>query len=284
MAEKTQKTWMHILRWKVPIAVAAGAVLWFVSGQLGFPPVYQWLFASYALLGLAVFVVLDAPPLKPVSGWQALAAIAGFYVLCSAVYVTAGTMLPQFTSSKEVEGIERKTEKYRREAAAIESLSAQTRELSAKADEIIAKLNQLRSQGASLEDLEVMETTISISPSIPFKDLTPEQLVERGKLVYQDHECYNCHKIGGKGGKKRGPKLDNIGNLASEAQLEDKIFHPEKWLAEGYEERTKDKMPDKYPDVMSNEELHALVSYMMTLKNPAVDTPKPIFPPGYTVK
>jgi cytochrome c1 len=39
-------------------------------------------------------------------------------------------------------------------------------------------------------------------------------------------------------------------------------------------------MPDKYPDVMSDEELEALVAYLMTLKNPAVKTPKPVFPSG----
>jgi mono/diheme cytochrome c family protein len=105
-------------------------------------------------------------------------------------------------------------------------------------------------------------------------------LVERGKLVYQDHECYNCHKVGGKGGKKRGPVLDNIGNLATAEQLKKKIFDPTAWKAEGYEKRTKDKMPDKYPDVMSEEELEALVTYLLTLKDSSVDTPKPVFPPG----
>jgi mono/diheme cytochrome c family protein len=124
----------------------------------------------------------------------------------------------------------------------------------------------------------------SVSPSIPIKDLTPEQLVERGKLVYQDHECYNCHKVGGKGGKKRGPQLDNIGNLVTQAQLKDKIFNPTVWKAEGFEKRTKDEMPDKFAEVMSEEELHALATYLLTLKNPSVDTPKPIFPPGYAVK
>ncbi|MEW6325715.1 MAG: c-type cytochrome [Nitrospirota bacterium] len=279
-----QKSWFHIIIWKAVAAAAAGAVLFIASGALGFPFIFRLMFVAYAGLGFMVFVVLDAPPLRPFSGWSALAAIAGFYLICSAAYVAAGILLPQFTSSKEVEGIGRKTEKYRREAEQVESLSAQTKELSAKADEIIAKLNQLRSQGASLEDIDTSVETVSISPSIPFANLTPEQLVERGKLVYQDHECYNCHKVGGKGGKKRGPALDNIGNLATEAQLKDKIFHPEVWMAEGYEERKKDKMPDKYPDVMSDEELHALVSYLVTLKNPAVETPKPIFPPGYTVK
>jgi mono/diheme cytochrome c family protein len=111
-------------------------------------------------------------------------------------------------------------------------------------------------------------------------------LVARGKLVFQDHECYNCHQVGGKKSKKRGPVLENIGNLATEAQLKDKIFHPKVWYAKGFEKQAegKDKMPDKFEEVMSDEELHALVAYLLTLKNPASDTPEPVFPPGYSVK
>ena len=42
--------------------------------------------------------------------------------------------------------------------------------------------------------------------------------------------------------------------------------------------RKKDKMPDKYPDVMSDDELEWLSLYMMTLKDESVETPKPIYP------
>ena len=36
-------------------------------------------------------------------------------------------------------------------------------------------------------------------------------------------------------------------------------------------------MPDKYKDLMSEEELDALSAYLSTLKNPSVETPKPVF-------
>ena len=113
---------------------------------------------------------------------------------------------------------------------------------------------------------------------------TPEEIIEIGEYVYQDYECYNCHKVRGSGGKKRGPELGNIANLASAAQLKDKIFNPENWMAEGYEKRKKDKMPDKYPDVMSDLELEALIVYLMTMNAPQWETPEPIFPSGYSVK
>ena len=35
-----------------------------------------------------------------------------------------------------------------------------------------------------------------------------------GEEQWQLQECYNCHKLKGEGGKKRGPELDNIGNAA----------------------------------------------------------------------
>ncbi len=36
-------------------------------------------------------------------------------------------------------------------------------------------------------------------------------------------------------------------------------------------------MPDKYKDLMFEEELEALAAYLSTLKNPDVPTPKPVF-------
>ena len=273
------KTWWRIIRWKLAASIVAAVLLWIGSGQLGFPLIFQWMFVAYAFLGFLVFVVLDAPPLPELTGWKAGVGIVLFYLACSVVYVTAGMRLPQFSSETEVAGIERKTAKYRQDPAVTESLVKKTRDLSAKADEILAKLEKLEASGQKL-DLEGIEIASLPSESIPSRDLSGMGLVERGKLVYQDHECYNCHKVGGKGGKKRGPELDNIGNLATAEQLKKKIFDPKAWHAEGYEKRKKDKMPDKYPDVMSDEELEALVTYLLTLKNTAVKTPKPVFPSG----
>jgi hypothetical protein len=283
VTEGTRKSWLQIIRWKLLIAVIAGAALWYLSGLAGFPPHYQNLFASYALLGFVVYTVLDAPPLSARTGWQAGLMIAVFYIIISVGYVVAGNFLPQFISQDEVEGIERKTSKFKQDPALTETLTAKANELSERADQIVAKLNTIRlSGGAASEELEFVKPQLVLPNSL--EDLTAEEIIELGSLVYQDYECYNCHKIGGKGGKKRGPKLDNIANLATAAQLTDKIFNPEAWMADGYEERTKDKMPDKYPDIMSNMELEALVTYLMTLNDDSVDTPQPIFPDGYSVQ
>jgi len=52
-------------------------------------------------------------------------------------------------------------------------------------------------------------------------------------------------------------------------------------VAEGFEkEHKKGIMPDNYKEIMEEEELEALVAYLMTLKDTSVNTPKPIFHNG----
>jgi len=263
----------------------AGGALWFISGAQEFPRVFQWMYVGYAVLGFIIFVVLDAPSPSPLTGWKAAVGIVVFYLVCSAVLVAAGNLLPQFESQIEIAGIGRKTAKYRLTDEKTASLMQKTKELSAQAEELVAKLNQLQAAGAHLdvESVDVASVPAHEAAPMDFSGMDP---VERGKLVFQDHECYNCHQVGGKKSKKRGPVMENIGNLATEAQLKDKIFNPKSWYAKGFEKQAKgkDKMPDKFAEVMSEEELHALVAYLLTLKNPASETPQPVFPSGYSIK
>jgi mono/diheme cytochrome c family protein len=102
--------------------------------------------------------------------------------------------------------------------------------------------------------------------------------VALGKEQYDLQECYNCHKIGGKGSvKKRGPVLDNIGSLMKPEEMKEKILNPRSWMAEGFEkEYNKKQMPDKYKELLSEQEVDALVAYLSTLKDASAQTPKPI--------
>ena len=60
-------------------------------------------------------------------------------------------------------------------------------------------------------------------------------------------------------------------------QLRQKILDPKSWKAEGFDKQyKKGKMPDKYKDLMFDEEVDALVAFLATLKDATVDTPKPI--------
>jgi mono/diheme cytochrome c family protein len=108
----------------------------------------------------------------------------------------------------------------------------------------------------------------------------PLELIERGKMAYNDWECFNCHKIAGEGGvKRRGPELDNIGNLLSLDAIRAEILNPASSLAEGFEEEyNKVTMPDDFGKRLSDEELNALAAYLSTLQDTAVQTPGPLFP------
>jgi mono/diheme cytochrome c family protein len=268
-----QKTWFQIIFIKLIVAIVAGIGLFFGAGAVGFPVIYQFAFAGYALLGFIVYVVLDMPPMEPLSGWKAGIGIIVFYLVVSGGYIIAGSFLPQFEPQDEIDGIARKTDKYFAEIqqAQDESLMGVARELGEKADKILARLNEIETGAAvQFEDVEIAK------PKRNLADV--EDPIERGRLVYEDHECGNCHQLGTRPAKKRGPRLDGIGLLMTQEQMREKIFEPKSSTTEGFEKRTKDKMPDKYPDVMGEDELDWLVMYLMTLKDDSVETPKPIFP------
>ncbi len=98
-----------------------------------------------------------------------------------------------------------------------------------------------------------------------------------GEEQWQLQECYNCHKLRGEGGKKRGPELDNIGSLLTVDEIQQKIADPKSFMAEGYEkEYQKGIMPNKFKDLMEPKEMQALAAWLGTFKNTSVNTPKPI--------
>jgi hypothetical protein len=50
------------------VGIVIGGILFGATNALGFPFVFQVLFFGYAMLGAVVFIILDLPPLKPISG------------------------------------------------------------------------------------------------------------------------------------------------------------------------------------------------------------------------
>ncbi len=275
-----QKSFFDIIKWKLVGSVAIGAVLWFVSGALGFSVVFQIMFVVYAVLGFVVFVLLDLPPMPELSGGKAVAGIVVFFLLCSAVYTAAGIYLPQFDPEWEKGKIHKIIEAKKRAHPAVSprELSLKTGELTAKTDELMERLAKLEEtmtgrssavEAPSAEELAKKRAAAAIGG-------VPSDPIAYGKEVYDLYECYNCHKIGGKGGvKKRGPILDNIGNIATAEQLKKKIFEPMTFMTEGFEKEFKKKlMPKNYPELMTDEELDVLVQYLVTLKDANAKTPK----------
>ena len=251
--------------------VIVGGILVGVGKALEFPPVFLAMFFTYAVLGSLVFILLDAPPLKPLSGIKAVTALVLFYLVLSGVYIGGASLWPQYDPKDEKGKIDkllkRRLDSALRQRTQVDEQLKRVKALETKVQALTSRLNKVVPDITTPADLTVARAA------------KPMTLVERGKEVYDLYECYNCHKIGGKGSvKKRGPVLDNIGNLLTISDIKKKIFDPNYLYAEGFEkEHKKGRMPDKYKDIMYDEELDALAAYLSTLKNPAVPTPKPVF-------
>jgi mono/diheme cytochrome c family protein len=256
---------------KGTIGLVAGAVLVGAARALEFPPVFQVMFFLYAVLGAAVFILLDLPPVKPLSGIKALLVLVLFYAVLSAAYIGGASFLPQYDPNDEKGKIDKlltpKREKAAQESGNLDALLKEAAALDEKVKVLSAKLER------------IAPAPVSQAPQTGTLPAGTVSLVVRGREVYELHECYNCHKIGGQGSvKKRGPILDNVGSLLTKDDIKKKVFDPTYLYAEGFEkEHKKGVMPDKYKELMTEEELDALGAYVSTLKNPAVETPKPVF-------
>jgi mono/diheme cytochrome c family protein len=255
---------------KTVFGIIVGVLLVIGAKMTHFPYVYQVMFFIYAMLGTLVFILLDAPPMKRMEGIKAVGALVVFYLLLSGLYIAGATILPQFDPEDEKGKIEKvlKLRRAQTEQGKADELLAQAKVLNERVQSLSKRLKSL---GAGVQ-VEEVEPSASAKPKADAGDL-----VALGKDQYDLQECYNCHKLFGQGGKKRGPELDNIGNLMTPEQIREKIIDPKSWKAEGFDKDfDKGKMPDKYKDLMFPEEIDALVAFLATLKDPSVDTPKPI--------
>ena len=253
---------------KTTIGIIIGVIVVVAAQQTHFPPVFQVMFFIYAMMGALVFILLDAPAMKRLEGIKAVAALLVFYVLLSGLYIAGASILPQFDPGVEAGKIEKvlKMRKAKSQQGKAEELIARAKALNERAKTITQQLSSLGA-GAQVEAVAASGGGGAVSGDI----------VALGKEQWELQECYNCHKLFGSGGKKRGPKMDNIGNLMTPEQLREKILFPKTWKAEGFDKQyKKGKMPDKYRDLMFDEEIDALVAFLTTLRDASVDTPKPI--------
>ena len=157
-----------------------------------------------------------------------------------------------------------------------------------KAEELIARVKALDEQVKALEvrlmslggGRAVKESPVAESPVVESPVVSKAaagDFMRLGEEQWHLQECYNCHKLKGEGGKKRGPELDNIGSYLTIDEIKQKIMDPKSIMAEGFEkEWEKGKMPDKFKDVMEPNDITALATWLSTFKNTSVNTPKPI--------
>ncbi|MEK6602953.1 MAG: cytochrome c [Nitrospirota bacterium] len=239
-----------------------------------FPPVFQAMFVLYAGLGTVTFILLDAPSVSPFSGVKALVALLVFYAVLAGTFIAGANFLPQYDPMVEKGKIDKivKPKLAATDKGKMDALLKRSEELNAQSQAIMKRLETL----GGADKLKAAEGDKGGGGDAP--KAAAGDLVGLGKEQYDLQECYNCHKIGGKGSvKKRGPTMDNIGNLMKPEEMKEKITNPRSWMAEGFEkEYNKKQMPDKYKELMTDQEIDALVAFLSSLKDASVETPKPI--------
>ncbi|MGH7183172.1 MAG: c-type cytochrome [Nitrospiraceae bacterium] len=257
---------------KLAIGLVVGGVFVGVARALGFPFVYQMLFLGFAMLGAVVFMLLDAPPLRTMSGGKSVFALVAFYMLLCTVCIAGASFLPQFDPEDE-KGKIAKILKPQIDA----SEKGKTEELIARAKALDEQVKALEVRLKTLGGDQAVPAPPVGTPPAPTTSVTSGDFMKLGEEQWQLMECYNCHKLRGEGGKKRGPELDNIGSLLTVDEIKQKITDPKSFMAEGFEkEWEKGRMPDKFKELMEPKDIHALASWLGTFKNTSVNTPRPI--------
>ena len=260
---------------KLGVGLLVGGVLVGIAHSQELPSSFQLLFFIVSLIGAMVFMLLDARPLSTMSGGKSLFAVIAFWVIMVTVCVAGASLLPQFDPEDEKAKIGKLLDKERKQSA------------QGKAEELIARAKALDEQVKALEErLKGLGSGQAVAavpaPSAGEKPAAAAgagagDFMKVGEEQWQLQECYNCHKLRGEGGKKRGPELDNIGSLLTVDEIQQKIADPKSFMAEGYEkEYQKGIMPNKFKDLMEPKEMQALAAWLGTFKNTSVNTPKPI--------
>lgn len=265
-----EKGFWEKTRWKLIIAVILGIVIFIASGLVGFPRLFQWMFVGYVFGGLLFFILLDARPMKEKSGPAAFVSIVIFYLIISIFFTINGWVWPQYDPEEEKEKIAKLIKPGERITRG--ELEAKVAELTKKVEELSAQV-VAPSPGAVVPPAEAAKKEPGKpAAAVPPKVKAPSpELIAKGKEVYDLYECYNCHKIGGKGGvKRRGPELDHVGKEFTAEQLKKRVwfpYAPGTKATEGFEKEFEEKtMPDYYNEQISKEEMEALVAYLLTLK------------------
>ena len=103
----------------------------------------------------------------------------------------------------------------------------------------------------------------------------PVKLIEAGKDAYDLYECYNCHKLKGKGGAKtRGTELDEVG-WESDLYIKESLLNPMALITEEFDKpKLRDAMPDYYSEEFNEGEYKALIAYLKSLRPSADKMPR----------
>ena len=91
---------------KLAIGLVVGAALFGLARALEFPVIFQMMFFGHAIFGAAIFMLLDAPSVKTMSGVKSVIAVVVFYIVLCTVYISGASMWP--SRPREGEGEDRR--------------------------------------------------------------------------------------------------------------------------------------------------------------------------------
>jgi len=186
---------------KVVVGLIVGGALLGITKALDFPMVFQLMFFAYALLGTAVFILLDLPSLKPVGGVKAVGALVVFYVVLCVVYIAGASLWPQYDPEDEKVKIDKilKPKRAATEQGKAEELIARAKALDEQAKALAARLKALGGDQAPAGQS-------AGGPGAPpsTTGAASGDLLKIGEDQWQLQECYNCHKLRGEGGYAQG--------------------------------------------------------------------------------
>jgi hypothetical protein len=123
---------------KLIVGLVVGGVLVGLTRMFEFPVIFQMMFFAYAMLGSAVFILLDAPALKPMGGLKSVIVLVAFYIVLCTAFISGASMWPQYDPQDEMGKIDKILKPKR-------LLTDQ-----GKADELIARAKALDEQVKAL--------------------------------------------------------------------------------------------------------------------------------------
>ena len=96
-----ERSFWQKTRWKLVWTVIICIIVWILSGLVGFPRIFQWMFIGYVIGGLLFFILLDARPMKEKSGIAAVFNVIIFYLIISFLFTINGVLWPQYDPEEE---------------------------------------------------------------------------------------------------------------------------------------------------------------------------------------
>ena len=135
-----ERSFWQKTRWKLVWTVIICIIVWILSGLVGFPRIFQWMFIGYVIGGLLFFILLDARPMKEKSGIAAVFNVIIFYLIISFLFTINGVLWPQYDPEEEKIKI----------AKLIKAKEKMSRsDLEAKVEELTRKVEEMSASGVS---------------------------------------------------------------------------------------------------------------------------------------